>query len=149
MNTRAILAALESHALTLGVFDRVNKHEPMNAPGNGLTCAIWWLTAAPVARESGLAATSARLVFMARIYAPDTQPQDDVDPAVLDATDALIRAYSAEFELGATVQGVDLLGRHGIPLTAQAGWLDFDDKKYRTADITIPLVVNDLWTQAP
>ena len=41
LDTQGILDRLASHAMTLGVFDRVNTHEPKNAPGRGITCAIW------------------------------------------------------------------------------------------------------------
>ena len=149
LDTAGILSALQSHAQTLGVFDRVNGHESANAPGNGLTCDFFWVGAVPFSGGSGLASTTVVVTFMARIYLSTTQLSDDIDPQVLHATDELCRAYSADFELGGEVRNMDLLGQSGAQLGAQAGWLQVDATKYRTVDVTIPLVVNDLWDQAP
>ena len=150
INSEGLFNALTSHALTLGRFDRVNGHESKNAPGNGLTCDIWFARLDPVPPASGLASTSTRVVFTARVYSNMLQePQDGIDPAILSATDALMAAYSGDFELGGQVRDVDLLGETGIALSAQAGYLKVDTTTYRTVDITIPLVVSDLWTQAP
>jgi hypothetical protein len=149
LDSAGLFSALQSHAMTLGLFERVNGHESMNAPGNGLTCAYWWVRVGPLPRGSGLASTSGVVVFTARIYAPNQLPQDSTDPLVLSATDALIAVYSGDFNLGGAIRNVDLLGESGTPLSAQAGWLPMDGTTYRTSDVTIPLVVNDLWTQTP
>jgi hypothetical protein len=148
LNVEGLLAAMESHALTLGYFERVNGHEPNNPPGNGLTAAVWANDMRPVL-SSGLASTSARVTFMVRVYVPAIgQPQDDLDPNVVKAVDALMAAYTGDFELGGLIRSVDLLGSTGEPLSAQAGWLPFPDALYRVVTITVPLIVNDLWTQA-
>lgn len=149
LNSAGLFAALSSHAQKLGVFDRVNEHESMNAPGSGLTCAFWFVRVGPFPPGSGLAATTGLVVFTARIYSPNTQPQDSADPAVMHAADLLLAAYSGDFDLGGLVRDVDLLGASGTPLSAQAGWLQIDaSTTYRTVDITIPLIINDLWSQA-
>lgn len=148
LNTAGILAALQSHAQTLGVFDRVNGHESANAPGHGLTCDFFWMRVVPYPAGSGVASTTVVVTFMARIYLATTQLSDDIDPQILHATDELCRAYSADFQLGGQVRDMDLLGHSGQQLSAQAGWLQVDATKYRTADVTIPMIVNDLWTQA-
>ena len=149
INSAAIFAALGSHAQSTGLFDRVNGHEPRNPPGNGLTVAFWFAGLVPVPLASGLAATSARLTFTARVYAPALmEPQDAIDPTVLAAADALMIAYSGDFTLGALIRDVDLLGHSGLQLSAQPGWLDMGEAKFRTVDITIPMVISDAWTQA-
>lgn len=148
MDSAAILNKLVSHALTLGQFDRVNQHEPKNAPGNGLTYAIWAQSLAPIARGSGLAATSGRLEFNGRIYTSMLQqPEDDIDLDVLAATDKLLNTYSGDFELGGQVRDIDLLGEYGQPLQANAGYVSQDNKLLRVMTITIPLIVNDIWAQ--
>src|SRR5258708_32839680 len=49
-----------SHAASLGLFDsQVGTHEPKNAPGNGLWCAIWVQGIGPIP-SSGLASVSGR-----------------------------------------------------------------------------------------
>jgi hypothetical protein len=149
VNVTGILSAIVSHAYTLGYFDQVNQHEPKNKnPAMaGITAAVWVQSVAPV-KSSGLAATSGRLEFTVRIYTSMlAEPQDAIDPGVLTALDALMAAYSANFTLGGLVRKVDLLGEAGTPLSAQAGYLNQAGKLYRVIDITLPLIVNDIWAQ--
>lgn len=148
LNSRAILAAVQSHAETLAVFERAGTHEPKNAPGNGLSIAVWAGPMRAVPAASGLAAMSARLELVVRVYNPMLQkPYDDIDPTVLDAVDALFTAYAADFELGGLVRNVDLLGQHGTALSAVPGYLSQDGKLFRVMDITLPLIINDLWNE--
>lgn len=149
MNITSILDGLVSHALASGWFMRVNQHEPKSAPiGTGLTAAIWVQRISPVV-GSGLATTSGRLEFTERIYQNMlSEPQDSIDPTVISAVDVLMTAYSGDFELNGLVRNVDLIGTYGPPLSAQAGYLNQSGVMFRVMDITLPLIVNDLWTQA-
>jgi hypothetical protein len=150
LDVTGILDGIVSHAMALGLFERVNTSEPKAAPGNGLTCAIWADKVEPVALASGLAVTSARVAFMVRIYTSMLQqPQDAIDPNILAAVDALITAYSGDFDLGGTVRNVDLLGQHGVPLSAQAGYINQDNKNMRVMTIVLPVIVSDIWSQSP
>lgn len=143
-----ILDAVVSHALATGLFDAVNGYEPKSAPGSGLTAAAWVQSLDPV-RGSGLASTSVRVALTVRFYANMlADPQDAIDPYVTNAADVLMGAYSNDFDLGGTVRNVDLLGEHGEGLRAQAGYLEQDRTMYRVMDITLPLIVNDVWGQA-
>lgn len=149
LDTTGILNALVSHALSLGVFERVNTHEPKNAPGHGLTAAAWVDSIAPMAIVSGLAATSARIVFNVRVYgSAEQEPADMIDPNMVGAIDQLMNAYSGDFTLGGLVRNVDLLGQGGGPgLSALAGYLQQDGRLYRVMTLTVPVIVNDVWTQ--
>lgn len=139
--------AMASHAAETGHFQTVNQHEPKNSPGHGLRAALWVQTFRP-ARRSGLASTSMRLEYRLRIYQNMLmEPQDSIDPAVLAAADACLAAYSSNFTLGGLVRQVDLLGSDGNPLSATAGYLAIDNKMYRVMDLTIPLVINDVYDQ--
>lgn len=151
INTEAIVNAIASHAAASGHFESVNNHEATSPPISGLIGAVWPQRLRPWAQRSGLAATSGRVVLMLRIYAPALQePQDAIDPTVLAATDALMAAYSGDFTLGGLVAEVDLLGAGGEVLEAIAGWLPWSDgSRSRVMDITLPVVINDAWTQAP
>jgi hypothetical protein len=149
MDSSALQSAIAGHAQSLGIFERVTGHEPKNSPGTGLSCAIYFARLGP-ARGSGLASSSASVVFVVRIYSNMLQePQDEIDPAILGATDRLIAAYSGDFELGGLIRCVDIFGMAGTPISAQAGYLRQDETTYRTVDITLPLVVNDAWAESP
>lgn len=145
----AILAAVESHALTTGLFDRVNGHELRSMPSHGLTAAAWIDRIDPLPQASGLNVSAYRLMLMVRIYSNgDQEPLDSIDPQITAATGALMKAYNGDFTLGGLVREVDLLGEFGPSLSAQAGWLPvFDNARMRVMTITVPLIVNDLWEQ--
>lgn len=137
-----------SQAQALGLFGQVLGHEPVSAPGSGLTYAVWVARVGTVPAGSGLAAGTGRLELTGRIFMPaDTQPEDDVDTAVTNAVDQLMTALFADFTLGDTVRNVDLLGAHGPALGAVFGFTRFDSTTYRVATLTIPLIVNDVWTE--
>jgi hypothetical protein len=143
-------AAAMSHAQGLGLFENVLDHEPVSAPGSGLTCALWVSDVATIAARSGLASVSVRLELGGRVLMPaDTEPQGDVDTAVTGAVNGLLREYSGDFTLGDSVAEVDLLGMYGPALRAKFGYTRFDSTTYRAATLTIPLIINDAWTEAP
>lgn len=144
----AIFAAVESHALTLGRFERVNMTEPKSKPiGGGITCAIWVDWMGPVL-SSGLAATSGVLRFNVRVYQNMiAEPQDAIDPAVTAAVNALFAAYAGDFTLDGLIRNVDLRGMAGVPLSAQAGYINQDNSMLRVVTITLPLIINDMWDE--
>lgn len=143
----AIIDAVASHASATGWFDRVNGHEPKNAPGNGLTGAVWVEGVRPVA-SSGLASSSALLVLNVRLYTSMLQePQDRIDPTMVKALSDLFAAYAGDFTLGGLVRHVDLRGADGIPLSAKAGYINQDQRMFRVITITLPVVVNDAWDE--
>lgn len=150
MDAATIMDRAQSHAAASGLFDRpVGIHEPKNAPGRGLTCAIWVQRVGPVAARSGLATTSARVVLNVRLYMPMLHhPADETDPILVGATDTLMTAYSGDFTLGGAVAEVDLLGAYGVELDAVSGYLAQDSQMFRIVTITLPLILNDQWPQA-
>lgn len=151
IQSQDLVDRLTSHAQRLGVFDRVNAHEPKNAPGRGLTCAVWIDRIEPARGRSGLTATDARVVFNVRVYTNMLQnPQDAIDPSVMNATDLLFEAYSGDFDLGDESRFIDLLGMtQGHPLFSQSGYINIDNRVQRVMTITVPVIVQNAWTQAP
>jgi len=61
----------------------------------------------------------------------------------------LMTSYAADFELGGNARNIDLLGQTGVQLSAQAGYVEIDNRLFRVMDITIPVIVNDAWAQTP
>lgn len=143
-----IFDAVVSDAQRSGYFDKVNLHEPKRKPGTKLTAAIWVQNLKPIALASGLATTSALVLFMLRIYSNMMkEPQDMIDPQLLKAASNLMRRYHDDFDFGGAIRNVDLLGQFGVALEAQAGYLEQDNTMFRIMDITIPCIVNDVWPQ--
>jgi hypothetical protein len=150
VNITGILDAVVSHAMATGLFERVNQHEPKNAPGNGMRVAVWADTIEPYSGGSGLNSTSALISLNVRIYQNMVmEPQDMIDPMMMSAVDTLLTAYSGDFELGGVVREVDLLGETGTPLSARAGYVPIDNKMFRVMTIVLPVIVNDAWAQSP
>jgi len=151
LQARSILDAVAGHALASGWFERVNRHEPKskNPATDGVTCSIWVQQLTPLGAASGLAVTSTRFEVTVRVYTSMlAEPQDEIDPRVLDAVDGLMGAYNGDFTLGGLVLEVDIFGAYGAPLEAKAGYLNQGGQLYRVLDVRLPLVVADLWPQA-
>jgi hypothetical protein len=147
-----IFDALVSDVQASGYFDRVNTHEPKRKPGRGLTAAVWCQGIESVGAASGLSVTSARLVFIVRLYSNMLkEPQDYIDPELLRATSSVMRRYHDDYDFSGygveNVRNIDLLGAHGQGLSATAGYLEMDSGMFRVMDIFVPVIVNDVWQQ--
>lgn len=146
IGVKEIRRQMISHAATLGVFDEVLGHEPKSSLA-GLWCGFWIVSAGPV-RSSGLASVSAQVTIMARVAKSMlSEPQDSIDDDVFGAADQLMAAYSGAFTLGGLVRQVDLFGSQTPGLALTTGYVNQDGKVYRVADITVPMLVNDVWTE--
>jgi hypothetical protein len=146
---QAVIDVLASHATATGFFERVGTHEPKNAPGNGLTCAIWADRIDP-ALTSGLASTSIRVTFAIRVLSSMTQePQDAIDPNILNAVSGLFAAYNGDFELGGEARHIDIFGHEGDSMYAEAGYVEVSGRMFRLMQINMPVIFNDAFDQAP
>lgn len=140
---------LVSHAASTGRFDAVNGHEPKSAPRSGISCSLWVDSLRPCF-SSGLASTSIAVVFMVRIQTSMlAEPADATEPNLVSALDDLMSAYMGDFELGANARSIDVRGSDSEGVSASAGYLNQDGKLYRVFDITLPVIVNDAWTESP
>jgi hypothetical protein len=152
-NQAAVLALFNdvvSDIQTLGVFETVNQHEPKSAPQNGFVASVWMDAIDPVGRASGLAATSGVVTLMCRCYSSMLlQPVDNIDPGLMSAVATVLNVFSTGYSLSGSVRDVDLLGMYGKSLSAQAGYVSIDNKMFRVMTITIPVIINDMFTQAP
>jgi hypothetical protein len=138
---------LMSHAQRSGLFDTVNGHETLNGPGVGVHAEVITDTIDPI-QASGLAATSARLAVKVRITTDMRgDPQDGIDPRIVNASGKFIGSVHANFELSGNARFVDLLGAYGVPLSARSGYIEKDRMQYRLMDVTVPIIINDVWDQ--
>lgn len=143
-----IFDAIVSDVQASGYFDRVNQHEPKRKPGRGITAAIWLQAVDPIPAASGLSATAARLVFIVRSYTNMLrESQDLIDINQVKAMSNLMRRYHGDFDFEGAIRNVDLLGHFGIALALQSGYVDQDKQWFRTMDLRVPCIVNDVWAQ--
>ncbi|ACU71753.1 hypothetical protein Caci_2844 [Catenulispora acidiphila DSM 44928] len=150
LNSAGIIGAAVDHMQTLGLFESVQGHESVSAPGNGLTADVWFGDVKPAPLMSGLAVSSAILTLYARIYLnADGQPVDDTETIITGAVDQMLAAYSAAFTFGGLVEQIDLLGAYGTALSAVGGYVEVGNVPYRCMTITIPCVIDDVWPQIP
>lgn len=135
---------LVSHAGSLGVFDAgVNPAEPWSTPGSGVWAAFAAPAITPLPAASGLAAVSGRLDFKVVIGASALmKPLGRVDKLVLSAACALLAAYSGAFTLGGNVRDLDPLAVTGTPR-----YLTMEGHTFRVYELTLPVIVNDLWNE--
>ena len=147
---KSLYSEVTSHASTLGIFPAgVTGHAPESPPGAGAAYAVWLSAITPLPKLSGLAATSGRIEFTGHIYEKArARPLDQVDPAILLLATDLIAAYSADLTLGGTVMAVDLLGAYGTPLQSEVVFADFQGVQLRVAEVTLPIILDDLWSQS-
>jgi hypothetical protein len=139
----ALINSVTSHAASLGIFRSVNSHEPKSAPGNGLRYAVWIDTIMPDGTVSGLDMVSGTVTLIGRIYGNMLQkPEDEVDPRITAATASLMTAYAGNFTFSGSIRDVDLLR-----MNAKAGYVTIASTVYRVMDISIPCVINDMWSE--
>ena len=144
MDVNGIIAALISMAQATGKFENVQGAEFKNAPGPGATAALWFTDLEPAPDASGQSSVTIRFAMTMRIYVPVvSEPSDAIDPLVIAAAGAMFTALIGDFNLGGLIRNIDVFGAHGEKLHALPGWLPFNDTKYRTIDILIPMLVND------
>lgn len=139
---KALFEAIRSYALELGIFQAAETHEPWNAPGNRLYCSIQLGPIRPVT-SSGLAQVSGQVTLLVRVWSSALQkPLDDIDPEVLAAACSLMGAFAGGFTIGGTVREIDLFA-----MSAQPAYVDFEGKPFRTVEIQVPLIINDMFAE--
>lgn len=145
-----LIGAVQSDAMSIGHYASVVGAEPLGAAGiEGLMLAVW-VDGMAVLPGRGLNSVSVRLELFTRTYgAALVEYRDDIDPTMMAAVADLFGMFVGGFMLDGFVAFVDLKGQYGEPLTARAGHLTLDRKIFRTYDIMVPLIVDDIWTESP
>lgn len=153
LDIAALINAARDHALATGLFALINGHDPDTPIPDGLDAAVTLRSIRPSKRVSGLSATGAAVTLTMNIYSKALDDQatptqlDQIDPAVGDATSAMIGLLSGDYTLGGMVFAVDLLGMNGLPLGAENRSIKIAATIYRFVSITIPLLIDNVWTQ--
>jgi hypothetical protein len=146
---KSLYSQISSPLKQLGSIKSVIRHEPKAAPVTLPALALWWNGIGPARGLSGLAATSARIEYRARLYVDFTKPEDEVEVQIQALSSQLIGVFTAGFTLGGEAMEVDLLGSYGAPLSADPGYMRHDDHEYRVAECVIPVICDGLWVQVP
>lgn len=151
LSLKPIQQQVMSHAMGTGLFQNFAGHEPKNAPG---VAGVYGMTSlagiTPVQGASGLNSVSIKVTLTVRIFISGFyEPADDMEPLLCDVVDKLCELFAGDFQLGGLIRNVDLLGEFGEPMSVTTGWLTQDSKVFRIADILLPLIINDVWTETP
>lgn len=141
----AVYAALESHAKAMNRFQAVDTEQPTASPAAGLYCSVIVGPITLLAAESGLDAATGRVEFHVMTWSQAAKRKvDPTDRKLLSATCALMGEYAGGFTLGGLIRNVDVFG-----MSAHPGWIDFQGSQCRAFDITLPLVINDMFAEVP
>jgi hypothetical protein len=72
------------------------------------------------------------------------EPQDDIDPRLMEATDKLFASLVGDFTLGGQARYIDVFGSEGESLRADPGYISQDGKIFRVMTIAVPVILNDV-----
>lgn len=142
---RQIQDYLASIAMKSGSFDNVRTSEPKKAP-SGFDLSVYLQSCRPAA--SGLISTSVRVEFTIRMYQNMlAEPQDGIDAFIGAAAWNILTLINADVTLGGLVEQVDVLGKDGEAMAAEAGYIEIDNRMHRVMTINVPVKVNDAFDQ--
>jgi hypothetical protein len=137
----ALFSALTSALKQLAIFQKVDVGEPVSPPGNRLYCSLMLGPVRPA--SSGMNVTSGDVTFLIRIWSQAQQrPLEKIDPELLAATAKVMGALSGQFTLAGTVRNIALMTMSAVP-----GWVELENEPYRVMEITVPIVINDMFAQ--
>lgn len=147
----ALLAAVKTVPAKIGALrSSVVFHDPRVPPTALPALALWLGPIEPIGEVSGLSEVSGRITVQGRLYICDAQKvSDKTEEQLLTLMSAVLGGFAGAFTLGGDVMMVDLLGAYGAKITAQPGYATYDGAAYRVAEITVPVIIDPLWTETP
>jgi hypothetical protein len=147
----ALLAAVKTIPGKLGTFrSSVVFHEPRVVPVTLPSLALWLGPIVPIGAVSGQSEVSGRVTVQGRIFACDAQKvSDKTEEQLLTWQSALLGAFAGAFSLGGEAMMVDLLGAYGQAMSATPGYVEYDGGTYRVSEVSVPIIIDPLWTEAP
>jgi hypothetical protein len=129
-------------------FSSVLDYEPKAPPAGDFVASVWLLSAMPIAEASGLDKASLIYVLRVRIYHSIVLNEPVDDKGLLERADNIYDDFLGEFDLGGTIRAIDVYGMYGQSMTMQTGYIDVGGTMFRIADIDLPVIVNDVSTEA-
>lgn len=151
LDAASVLAALKTVFEATGCFDGVAMSQGVVGPSTGMSAQIWAVPPFKLVKErSGLADVSVLLTFNARMLTPiGTPPADDLDLTLLAAWSAVMNSLVGGFTLNGEVEQLDLLGSYSSGLESPPGYVEIAGTMYRCITMTLPLVLDSVWTEVP
>jgi hypothetical protein len=150
LNAAAVLSGIVSVLQKVGSIEQTITGQGQNPPSAGVGAVVWAGPIRPVARRSGLGAVSIALDINVRLTVPmSTQPPESVETTLLGAFSDMCNALAGGFTLGGQVEQVDLLGAYGSGLHGDPGYVPYDGATYRCITAVVPVVLDDVWSDAP
>lgn len=160
IDSKALLQEFAGHLQRAGLFDQVITYEPKAPPetGGGVAAAVFVNGLEPTTAIGSLNSTSVVVTFTVRLHLAMLQePQEDIDPTLFHAAEETMRLVTGDFTLGEHVDEVDLLGFAGGSGAGRAGggggmscsfgYVSIGSAMFRIADIVVPVVIHDAWSQ--
>lgn len=147
----AVLNGIVSVLEKVGSIDAgVVTGQGQNPPAQGVSATLWAGPIRTQPKRSGLNVVSIALEVNVRLTVPMSQPPDAFETALLGAFGDVCNALVGGFTLGGEVEQVDLLGAYsGNGLRGDPGYVQFDGVKYRCITAVVPVVLDDVWGEAP
>lgn len=141
-HVKSSLQAIASYMKAKGYIRKVDVGEPKNPPAENISACVFMDSAGVV--ELTLNSTIELHVVIARIYMNiDQEPVDRLEKEIARTVSRIKNDLAGEYDLGATIRQVDVGGEYGTPLNAEMGYIELGGITFRTADVQIPLVVDD------
>lgn len=146
-----VLAAIVSVLEKVGSVEQTITGQGQNPPTVGVGATVWAGPIRPVPKRSGLAGVSIALEVNVRLtLSLSTQPPGSIETALLGAYADACNALVGGFTLGGEVVAVDLLGAwSGGGLRGEPGYVPYDGVTYRCITAVVPVVLDDVWSDAP
>jgi hypothetical protein len=140
LNPYLVMHVLQSHLMSLGSIKNVQIGEPKQPPADDLTAAILM----DGIRTPRLMLDARVLVYdvIIRLYRNFTDDGRQTEEQMARSVGEVMEAFAGDFTLGGNIRAVDFGGMYGAGMKADWGHLDFGPVMFRTASITVPLIVD-------
>jgi hypothetical protein len=138
----ALFSAVTSALKQTALFQKIDVGEPKSPPGTRLYCSVMLgpMRAVP---SSGLNSTSGQVTILIRIWSKAEQrPLEKIDPEIASAAALVMGTLSGRYTLGGIARNIDL-----FQMTATPGWIEFENESYRVCELSVPIVINDMFAQ--
>lgn len=122
---------------------------PSRETGNRTAAAFFPINARAYDDESNLIETTIALTCVARIFRSATGSINDweVHNDILELVDVVLANVHGDLKNSTSVLNwkFDIYGRAGTPLSYRFGFAPGNNQSWRVADVTIPVIVEDMY----